>query len=289
MALVVDAHLHVWRALPEGAPGVTTIVSPSEDVPIDRALDVLGRHGVTRAVLVQPMFRGEDNSYVAVCAAADPERIAAVCVIDPRVAGAEDRLEEWVVLRGCRGLRLRPRFPEESASFGAPPTFALWERARKLKVVVSVLANPEHLATLGALAERFPEVPIVIDHLAHPTVSEGVAGAGFQSLLELERYANVFIKVSGYYHFSDQPDPYSGCWELLRAIHDRYGPERLIWGSDFPHVERTTGYGRSLDLIRHDLPFLSDADKVLILGGNASRLYWREGVPYAPWQNGPRS
>ena len=274
MALVVDAHLHVWRAIAGDAPGAATIVSPSEDVPIERALDVLGRHGVSRAVLVQPLFRGEDNSYIADCAAADADRIAAVCVIDPRVAGAEDRLEEWVVRRGCRGLRLRPRVPDEAESFGAPPTFALWERARDLKVVVSVLANPEHLPTLGELAERFPEVPIVIDHLAHPRVSQGVEAAGFQTLLGLDRHSNVFIKVSGYYHFSDQPDPYANCWELVRAIHDRYGPERLIWGSDFPHVERTTGYGRSLDLVRRDLPYFSDADRILILGGNASRLYW---------------
>lgn len=273
MALV-DAHLHVWRALTGGAPGVSTIVSPSEDVPIERARDVLGQHGVTRAVLVQPLFRGEDNSYVADCAAADPDRIAAVCVIDPRIAGAEDRLEEWVVQRGCRGLRLRPRVPDEAAAFGAPSTFALWERAQRLKVVVSILANPEHLPTLGLLADRFPEVPIVIDHLAHPIVSDGIDGAGFKSLLDLERYANVFIKVSGYYHFSDQVDPYPGCWALVRAIFDRYGPARLVWGSDFPHVERTTGYRRSLDLVRHDLQFLGETDRALILGGNASRLYW---------------
>jgi predicted TIM-barrel fold metal-dependent hydrolase len=72
MAPVIDAHLHVWRALPAGVPGVPTIVSPHEDVPVERALDVLHRHGVDRALLVQPMFRGEDNSYVMPCSKGYP-------------------------------------------------------------------------------------------------------------------------------------------------------------------------------------------------------------------------
>src|SRR5437764_11061096 len=109
---VVDSHLHVWRALPTGEPGVPTIVSPHEDVPVERALEVLDRHGVSRAVLVQPMFRGEDNGYVADAAGARPDRLAAVCVVDPRVPSAADRLEHWAVGHGCRGLRLRPKVPE---------------------------------------------------------------------------------------------------------------------------------------------------------------------------------
>lgn len=276
MPMVVDAHLHVWRALPAEVPSISTIVSPHEDVPVERLLEVLDRHGVHRAVLVQPMFRGEDNAYLADAAAARPDRFTTVCVVNPCTPGAEERLEYWVVERGCRGLRLRPRVPQEAAAFGAPESDPLWERARQLAIVVSVLANPEHLATLDALAERFPDVPIVVDHLGHPSVPEGVSGSGFQALLRLARHVMVFIKVSGYYHFTDEPAPYAGCWDLLRAVYDRFGPERLVWGSDFPHVERKTGYERSLDLIRHDLPFLSSADRARILGTNAAGLYWPE-------------
>ena len=278
MAPVIDAHLHVWRALPESVPGLPTIVSPHEDVPVERALDVLDRHGVDRAVLVQPVFRGEDNSYVATAAQARPDRLAAVCVVDPRRPDAADRLEHWAVAFGCRGLRLRPRVPMESAAFGHPATFPLWERARSLGVVVSVLANPEHLSTIGTLAARFPEVPLVIDHLAHPKVAEGIGGAGFQELLGLASHPLVFVKMSGYYHFTDQPDPYSDCWPFFQALFDRFGPDRLIWGSDFPHVERTTGYASALELVRGGLPFLSGPDRELILGGNAAKLYWDQGA-----------
>ncbi len=273
MALIVDAHLHVWRAQPAGPPGAATLVSPEEDVPIEEGLHVLDRHGVARAVLIQPVFPGEDNRYVADCAAACPDRLAAVCVVDPRAAGAEDRLEHWVVGRGCRGLRLRPKLVDESAAFG-PRSYSLWERARRLGIVISVLANPEHLSTLAALAARFPEVPIVLDHLAHPRLSEGVAGPGFQSLLSLVEFPNIHVKISGFYYFTTEPEPYHGCWDLVQALYDQFGSDRLIWGSDFPHVERRTGYGSSLELVQHRLPFLSGSDREKILGRNALRLYW---------------
>jgi predicted TIM-barrel fold metal-dependent hydrolase len=279
MAPVIDAHVHIWKALPAGVPGVLTIVSPHEDVPVERALNVMDQHGIERAVLVQPMFRGEDNDYVAAAARERPDRLATVCVVDPRLPGAADRLENWVVAFGCRGLRLRPRVPEESAAFGDPATFPLWERARSLGIVASVLASPEHLATIGALASRFPTVPLVVDHLGHPKLAEGIGGAGFQQLLALANHPSVSIKISGTYHFTDHPDPYAHCQPFIQAIYDRFGPERLLWGSDFPHVERTTGYARALECVRDDLPFLYGPDRELILGGNAAKLYWGSGAP----------
>jgi predicted TIM-barrel fold metal-dependent hydrolase len=277
MARVVDAHMHIWRAIPAGEPAPRAIVGPHEDVPAERALEVMDRHGVDRAVLVQPVFRGEDNSDVVQAATDYPDRFAAVCVVDPRIPEAEERLEYWTVERGCRGLRLRPRILAEAPVFGEPSTFPLWEQARRLGVVVSVLAATEHLATLGRLAARFPEVPIVIDHLAHPKVEEGTGGAGFRQLLAMAHHPNVYVKISGYYHFTEQPDPFPDCWPLLEALHDHFQPHRLIWGSDFPHGDRVVGYARGLELVMRDLPFLSDAARALILGGNAARLYWASG------------
>jgi predicted TIM-barrel fold metal-dependent hydrolase len=188
------------------------------------------------------MFRGEDNGYIADVAAGRPDRLRAVCAVDPRISAAQDRLERWVVERGCRGLRLRPRVPEESAAFGSPDASPLWERARRLGVVVSVLADPAHLDATGALAARFPEVDIVIDHLAYPVVPGGRETAGFRRLLALARHPRVVIKLSGHHHFTDQPDPYPACWDLVHALYDRFGPERLIWGSDFP----TSSGGRAM-------------------------------------------
>jgi predicted TIM-barrel fold metal-dependent hydrolase len=271
----VDAHLHVWRAAGAETPGVATIVPPQEDVPLESALDTLTQHGVDRAVLVQPVFRGEDNSYVAECARSDSARLAAVCVVDPRVPGAEQRLEHWVG-QGCRGLRLRPRIAAEAEIFGDPATFPLWEAARRLHVVVSVLADTRHAAAIGALAERFGDVSIVIDHLAHPDPVAGVRDPGFQQLLGLARHPRVLVKMSGCYHFSREPFPFADCHELIRAVYEHFGPERLVWGSDFPHVLRRSGYASALELPEMALGAWPTEEREMVMGGNAMKLYWPE-------------
>ena len=107
--MIVDAHLHVWRPAPDYPdPGGTT-VSPLCDVPLELFAQYMEEHAVNRAVLVQPLYPGEDNSYVADAAAGEPDRFKAVCVVDPRKPDAAERLEYWAGKRGCKGLRLRPR------------------------------------------------------------------------------------------------------------------------------------------------------------------------------------
>jgi L-fuconolactonase len=272
----VDAHLHVWRAAEGETPQVRTLVPPQTDVPIELAGDTLLAHQVERAVLVQPVFRGEDNYYVAQCARADPARFAAVCVVDPRAAGAEQRLELWAQ-QGCRGLRLRPRIADEAKIFGDPTTFPLWETARRLRIVVSLLSSPEHSSAIDALADRFPEVPIVIDHLGHPHIGAGVRDADFQRLLALARHPRVFVKTSGFYHFSKQRFPFADCWDSIRAVYDHFGPQRLLWGSDFPHVLLTCGYAHALRLPEQALDAWTPAEERLVMGANALELYWPAG------------
>ncbi len=165
----VDAHAHVWRAVTTTGTHGATIVSGECHIPADLLLDYLDEHGIDRAVLVQPIFPGTDNSYIADCAARNQKRLASVCVVDPRQSDAADQLRYWVTERGCRGVRLRPRIAAESAIFGDPSTWPLWQAAQELGVVVSILASPEHLRTIADLAERFAPLEIVLDHFAHPT------------------------------------------------------------------------------------------------------------------------
>jgi predicted TIM-barrel fold metal-dependent hydrolase len=273
----VDSHLHVWRASSGQTPAIATLVPPETDVPIDAAASTLAEHGIDRAVLVQPVYPGEDNSYVAACARAQPDEFAAVCVVDPRTAGADRRLAHWAA-EGCRGLRLRPRIAAEAQSFGDPATFPLWESAARLGIVVSVLSDPAHHRTTAELAGRFPQVPIVIDHLGHPDVEVGVSAGAFQQLLAMAAAPNVFIKLSGFYHFSRQSFPFRDCRDFIRAVYDAFGPTRLLWGSDYPHVTVTCGYRNSIDILDRVLDRLPDAERRLMMGGNALRLYWPAGV-----------
>jgi predicted TIM-barrel fold metal-dependent hydrolase len=273
--MLVDAHAHVWRAVPNYPEPAATTVSPVSDVPVEVLDEYLTEYGVDRAVLVQPVYPGEDNGYVADCAARRPERYAAVCVVDPRTPAAADRLAYWVQERGCKGLRLRPRIAAEAACFGDSSAFPLWERAAALGVVITIMGGPENLPALAGLLERFPTVTVVVDHMGLPAVSEGITSPAFRALLELARFPGAYIKVSGQGYYSRQPYPYPDCNDLIRAVYDRFGPARLVWGSDFPHILLKIGYRRALLLPQRAYPFLQPAELEQLLGGNAARLYWR--------------
>lgn len=273
--VIVDTHAHVWPLMADPAELAVATVSPRSEVSIQLLDLYLEEHGVQRAVLVQTMFAREDNSYVADSAATRPDRYAAVCVVDPARADAADQLEYWVVTRGCRGLRLRPRFRVEEASFGSPETFALWEKAEQLGVVVNVLASPEHLPAIAMLARRFAGVPIVLDHMAHPDpCSLGAGGGAWRDLQNLAQYPNVFVKISGQDYFSHQPYPHADCQPLVHDLLQHFGPRHLLWGSDFPHVLLKIGYGRALRLVQSQCAGLEPAALDRILGGNALDLYW---------------
>jgi predicted TIM-barrel fold metal-dependent hydrolase len=271
----VDAHTHVWQRTDALNPAVATIVSPQCDVPPDLLEQYLEEHGIDRAVLVQPVYPGEDNSYVADAARRQPERFAAVCVVDPRSPDAAERLHYWVHERGCRGLRLRPRVADEAAAFAAPATHALWQMAERLGIAINVLAGPEHLPAVAQVAERFPAIPILLDHFAHPHLLQSSADSA-ALVLSLARFPSVHVKLSGYYYWSAEPFPYRDCWDLVRAVYDAFGPRRLVWGSDFPHVLLKTGYVRNLRLVDELFCRLTADDRRLILGENAAGLYWAE-------------
>lgn len=256
--MIVDAHAHIWKKDPAYPDPGATILSPASDVPLDLLRRYMDEHGVGRAVLVQPMYPGEDNSRVAEAARAEPGRFAAVVWIDPR---APERLERW----GARGVRLRPAFAAETASFELDP---IWRKAADLGIVVSVLARSEHVTAIGRMAARFPSVPVIVDHLAHPDPSLPAP------VLELARHANVSVKPTGFYYYSKQAYPYDDCAGPFRSVYDRFGPDRMIWGSDFPHVLLKSGYGAALRHIERSFPYVTREERERILGGNAERLYW---------------
>ena len=68
--------------------------------------------------------------------------------------------------------------------------------------------------------------------------------------------------------------PFADCDDLFRALYDRFGPKRLIWGSDFPHVLLKIGYRRAMLLPRRAYPYLASEELDSIMGENAAQLYW---------------
>jgi predicted TIM-barrel fold metal-dependent hydrolase len=272
--MIVDAHLHIWHALPSYPEPSITTVSPVSEIPIELFHEYMAEHGVDRGVLVQPLFPGEDNRYVSGCVRQEPDRFAAVCYVNPLSADAKAVLDHWVVEEHCTGVRLRPPSPYVHEELYEQAAQALCRRAAELKVAVSVMASPEHLGMIASIAERFPELILVVDHMAQLDAAAGARSEPFRTLLALARFPRVVIKVSGFYYCSHQPYPYPDCADLFRAVYDAFGPARMMWGSDFPHVLLKSGYRRALLLLDRHFRFLSAQDVLQIMGSTALSVYW---------------
>jgi L-fuconolactonase len=259
---VVDAHVHVWD--PAAVAGALGPPGSAE-----RLLAALDDAGIDAAVLVQPSVHASDHSYLLAAVDGAPERLAAVVLLEPDEGGAIARLPSGPRVRGVRAPLIRAG-RGWVGSIGSE----LWERARAEAWVVGAFARSDQLAELEPLLERFPDVPVGIDHIARLDLGEGACEEGLASVLSLARYPNVHVKLSALAVLSKQAAPYRDVHDVVRRVVAGFGPERAIWGSDYPNILAYAPYVESLDSVREALSDLTSAERALVLGGTAQQLYF---------------
>jgi predicted TIM-barrel fold metal-dependent hydrolase len=272
---IIEPHVHVWSLDTDRYPwSAATANPPKESATAEELIAVLDEHGIEGAVLVQVIFYGLDNSYAADSLRKYSDRFTGVCLVDPEDPKAPQTLEWEVKERGFSGLRLRPCADRTSTWMSDPKTFALWEKAAELGVTISVLSHIEQLAMLETPAERFPQVPIIVDHIGWPPVEEGPHGESLKHLLRLERFPNVHVKITDPWAISKgEPWPYRKAEPIYRRVFETFGRERCLWGSDWPLVRHECGYMECLDLYRREWDWLTDEDREWILYRTVKKLY----------------
>jgi predicted TIM-barrel fold metal-dependent hydrolase len=275
---VFDTHMHVWTTDWDRypfAPPEATMKRPEDSNTAEEVLEMTARHGVAYTVLVQVRYYGWDNRYLADCLRRFPGRFAAQGLIDPRDPAAPERLAFWMREHGFAGMRLSPSYDRDAGWLDSPESEPLWRRAEELGAVFNFLIREEQLPQLERMAERFPGVPVVVDHMGYPDI-EGDTG----NLLRLARLPNVTVKVTEFYnHSRTKQYPYADVLPTVRRVYDAFGPRRLLWGTGFVHGERVgrIPYGQELELIREHVPFVTPEDQEWILGRTAAQI-WRMGA-----------
>ncbi|SAL83068.1 hydrolase [Caballeronia terrestris] len=254
MSPYIDAHAHVFsRALPL-ADGRR--YAPSYDATLDTYLTLLNEHNFGHAVLVQPSFLGTDNSYLLKALSEQPSRLRGVAVVSHEISDDElARMNEG----GVTGIRLN-LVGQPLPGVGAAPWTTFWRRLSDLGWHVELHRNASDLAPLiDSLLKA--DLPVVVDHFGRPDPDKGTRDPGFNDLLRFGASGRVWVKVSGAYRCTE---PDSGfVRDATDRLLDNFGPERLMWGSDWPHTqfEHASDFGRTLSTLR-DLtlePAITDA------------------------------
>ena len=263
---IIDTHCHVGANWFE---------------PVETLLFLMRAHGVAQALLVQHggVF---DHSYLFDCARIHAGRFRVVAQLDPDEPD-QIGLVEQLAAQGAAGIRLSPA---SRARRGDP--FAVWRRAGTLGLTVSCQGSMQAFASseFRGLLDACPETPIVIEHLAGVRRAEPPY-EHFGAALECSSHPNAYMKVPGLGEIVPRPSrlkahfQLSDKWRLIERAMSAFGPERLMWGSDFPGVLGREGYGNALSGASHH-PAISGTDAAAwVLGRTASNV-WGFSAPEQP-------
>ena len=223
-----DSHCHVFGPAARFPYAPDRTFTPV-DAPVGQ-LAALHRHlGLDRAVIVQSSCHGADHSALLDALAIGEGRYRGVALIGPATPRAEiERLHA----AGVRGFRLH-FLPH----LGEPPTRA--EIRSTVRLVADLGWHAEiHLHSAGIARYddlvRWLPVPVVIDHLARLDLSQGLDSPAVSALLRLLDTGRVWVKTSGVDRVSRTGPPYADA-VVLAAKLVAHTPERVLWGTDYPH------------------------------------------------------
>ena len=262
-----DSHIHLFGPV-ERYPFAENAAYHSPDALPETYIDWQETLGLSRAVIIHPTALGRNNARTTDALAADPDRFRAIAVPADDVGDAElDRMHELGV-RGCR--------------FNSVGTYA--NAPRLDKDLVARIAERGWHAQFLLEGEQIPEMrddllglpyDVVVDHMGRVPADLGTDHPAFKALLEMLETGTVWVKLSGPMRFSSRDRmPYADTLAFARKLVET-NPERLVWGSDWPHINYNHGVmpndGDLLDMMLDWAP--DEAVRNRILVDNAAALY----------------
>ena len=280
---IIDTHMHIWSGDPQKFPLVHPY-NPSSQPPktagtAEMLLKEMDEYGVTQCVLVQAIYHGWDNLYIADCVKKHPDRFRGHGLIDPTDPQVSEKLEFWMKEYGLSGMRFSPiYYVGKDEWMNGPAHHNLWQKASELGAIFNYFISTPQLPRLEEMIVRYPKVRIVIDHFARIDLKAADPLPEFQKLLQLAKYPNVWAKVTELSVISPSGmHPYKDTFPWVRRQYDAFGPDRLLWGTGFPGSTRVEN-GRpdlqhELDLFRKEIDFYTTEDLSKILGINAQKLW----------------
>ena len=284
---VVDAHLHLFKALSDDYPrAVYEGMTPPERVEsAERLLEAMDAAGVDRAVYcaLSPHER-----YLAEVLAEHRSRFAGVAVYDFAEADPLATLQRCIDA-GVEGVRFFGLEGEPGSDPESLAAFAALAAMRDADMKVWFYGPTDQMALLDGCLELLPGLKVVLNHLgflpnmhlemlvdAHgrPQFDMPSPPPGLEVVEALAaKHSSVYVHFSGHYAFSGGPHPYRDLQATTDRIHAAFGAERMMMASDWPWIRDEPGYAETLSVVDHLLPDISSAERDMIRGGTAMSLF----------------
>jgi L-fuconolactonase len=272
----IDSHHHFWTVGRYDAPWMEdeSVQAIARTFAPDDLRPHLSKHGIDRTVLVQTVSSLDETRWF-LDLAAQTDFVAGVVgwvdLMDPGLGHILDELRNDPHLAGIR----HQVHDEPDPDWLLQPQVlrGLIELSRR-SIVYDLLVKPPQLPAAVKTAKSFPDLPLVVDHIAKPRIAENGWDDWADLIAQIAQCPNAYCKLSGMITEADwsswKPEdlkPY------IDHVLDCFGVDRLMFGSDWPVCNLAGDYSRVIEALEANLASLSDSERSKIFGENAARCY----------------
>lgn len=272
----IDAHQHFWR-LQRGDYGWLTpaVGSLYRDFEPEDLLPELAGAGVRATVLIQAAPTEAETRFLLELAHRHPVIAGAVGWVDFEAPDAPERIRA-LAREGCgklKGLRPMVQDLEDPDWLARPALDGAFQALIECGLMFDALVKPHHLPVLIRRLQRHPALFAVLDHAGKPDAAHAAASNRARHIAVLARSTQAYCKLSDLLTEAP-PDVNAADLDFVAAtLFDHFGPERIVWGSDWPVVTMRASYRRWLDLAREIVQRHAPEHEDAVFARNAARLY----------------
>jgi L-fuconolactonase len=271
----IDAHQHFWHFDPVRDAWITPDMAAirRDFLPTDLA-PILQQHGLDGCVAVQASQSETETDWLLELAASHGFIKGVVGWVDLQADNVAERLGHYQQFAKLKGFRHVLQGEADRALMLAPAFRRGVGALAEFGFTYDLLILPDQLGYAAELAQAFPSQPFVVDHIAKPPIKAQEIDDWMRDIRQLATHENVCCKVSGLVTEADwqrwQPQDFR---PYLDVVFAAFGPERVLYGSDWPVCNVAGGYDRALGLLADYLAPFSAAEQAQFWGDNATRFY----------------
>lgn len=271
--MIIDAHFHQWRLARGDYDWITQDLTPiyrdfdTDDWRAEQDPKISG------GVLIQCTCTEAETNYLLNIANAHNDILAVVGWVDLDSPSAANCLARYSKTSKLAGIRPMVQDIDDPGWLLKPQVQTNISSLADFNLCFDALVLPCHLKNLYQLCHKNSNVKFVIDHGAKPNIRSGQLTSWQQDMSKLAQLPNVHCKISGLLTEAGEDAGVDELAPIVTFLLQQFGPEKLIWGSDWPVLKLASDYKRWLNISRELLAKLNDAQRHRIFAANALEFY----------------
>jgi L-fuconolactonase len=271
----IDSHQHFWLYNPARDAWITNDmpVLKRDFLPDDLALECKA-NGIGASVAVQASQSEEETHFLLELAADNPQIAAVVGWVNLSSPQIDERLQLFSRYKKLRGFRHIAQVEPDDRFLVRPDFLHGISQLRQFSFTYDILIYPKQLPAAIDLVSKLPHQCFVIDHLAKPEIKSRDVKFWATHIQRIAESPNVYCKLSGLVTEAEWQNWKTEDFKVyLDVVFQAFGPDRLMFGSDWPVCLVAASYAQVKQIVDDYLHDCTSGQRENIFGGNAIRFY----------------